>query len=324
MILKLFVQSILFYQSKTESSQFSFSTVWFDIIFADASFFSPSHSSKRHVQKIMSKYVNNGAPMQVNISDIHVTPLRQNVANGNISIKLFDDVQSEIRFIMETDCLSRFQKDPLYEEARTVLREIRGYCSPIEQDNLPDDGLTVIEFEILRKLGTRQQYSAEDVILQEGSFSMNLILLESGVLELSHLRNGKNEVFAEVTVKDAIVEEYSLLGTLRSSMTITAKSDETRVIFVKACYLQTLLKSYPETSLRFYRATARKFATILHNHYLRLANPTHHHTNDPDWNRTWYRINSDARVNSSLEHDLLGVREHFPSLMPSDVPVLSV
>jgi hypothetical protein len=273
---------------------------------------------------ILEKYVDNGAPMQVNISDIYVRNLRKNVENQQYTISLFDEVQREVKFIMETDCINRFLKDPLYEEARTLLRELRGYCTPIQEDPFSADGLTSVEFELVRKLGIRKLLNEGDVLLMEGAFSTCVILLESGVLELSHQVNGKNEIFGSLTHKDAICEDFCLLGSLRASMTITCKAADTKVILIKACYLQTFLQSFPETCYRFYRAAAKKFATILHNHYNFLSNPLVERSVDRDWNRQWYRLNPEVRVESILETELATLRDIFPNLTPNDIPILSL
>jgi len=106
----------------------------------------------------------------------------------------------------------------------------------------------------------------DEVLLSERNFSINLYVLDAGKLLVTQQhRSGSVIELMELTQPGVVFGELSVVGKLRSFVTITSREKGTKVSVLKASLMVNLLRADPEMAVRFFRQLAKKLAMIFHS-----------------------------------------------------------
>ena len=194
-------------------------------------------------------------------------------------------------------------------------------------------------------------------VLEQSKLATDIFILDKGCLNVTKTQPKVPDKTAEIYKIGSFFGELSLVGCLRSAFTIQSASS-VELLSIKSSHLFLLLQNNLDLAYRFFKQMAKKFATILYFTYIPEPVPSEvltssqnapiDVTQSPSINRREREYCSTNRnaappankkglegwfsghwygnyAPTDLESDslIMCLRQNFPSLPPTEIPVKS-
>lgn len=274
----------------------------------------------RLAKQIYDLYVANYATKQVNLNGPTTMEIQKVIKENEgkeepeISKNLFTKAVEEAKYLLHTDCYSKFINSKQYEESKDTLRKIRLLTAPVIVDKA-QTGLTAMHWKILTSDAKIQYYGDDIVITKEGDPSRSMYRLKRGVIELCSNRDDSLVSLGSISEPGAVFGELCVVGQSRSVSTIISKDPKTEIYVIDVSQFLSLLQSDNRLAVQYFKHLGNKLAMLLYKQAIDGVV-----LNEKDWKIS---TSFEPKNEKKYRDDDLFVyaRNNFPEIPSNELPV---